>query len=81
MMSIILFLIIGGVAGWAAGQIMKGGGFGLAGNIVVGIVGSIVGGFMLDVLGFHAGGLFARLITAILGAVVLLYAVKILKKT
>jgi uncharacterized membrane protein YeaQ/YmgE (transglycosylase-associated protein family) len=81
MLSILMFLVIGGVAGWAAGQIMQGGGFGLVGNIVVGIVGAVIGGLMLDVLGFHAGGLLARLITAILGAVVLLYLVKILKRT
>jgi uncharacterized membrane protein YeaQ/YmgE (transglycosylase-associated protein family) len=80
MSSIIMFLVIGGIAGWAAGQIMRGGGFGIAGNIVVGIVGSIVGGLMLDVLGFHAGGFLARLITAVLGAVVLLYLVKLLRK-
>jgi uncharacterized membrane protein YeaQ/YmgE (transglycosylase-associated protein family) len=80
MMSILMFLLIGAVAGWAAGQIMQGGGFGVVGNIVVGIVGAVLGGLMLDVLGFHAGGFLARLITAVLGAVVLLYLVKLLRK-
>ena len=64
-MQLILFLIIGGIAGLVAGKIMRGGGFGIVVNMIVGIIGSFIGGFMLGVLGFSAGGLIAQLITAI----------------
>jgi uncharacterized membrane protein YeaQ/YmgE (transglycosylase-associated protein family) len=79
-MQIIGFLIIGALAGWIAGQIMKGGGFGLLGNIVVGIVGAVVGGFLFGLLGLSAGGLLGSLITAVVGAVVLLAVVGLIKK-
>ena len=66
--SLIMFLVIGAVAGWLAGLIMKGRGFGLLGNIVVGIIGALVGGFLFGVLGLAAGGLIGSLITAAIGA-------------
>jgi uncharacterized membrane protein YeaQ/YmgE (transglycosylase-associated protein family) len=78
--SLIMVLIIGGIAGWLAGIIMKGGGFGIVGNIVVGIIGAILGGFLFGLLGVQAGGLLGTLVMATLGAVVLLYVVKIFKK-
>jgi uncharacterized membrane protein YeaQ/YmgE (transglycosylase-associated protein family) len=78
--SLIMVLIIGGIAGWLAGIIMKGGGFGVVGNIVVGIIGAILGGFLFVLLGVEAGGLLGTLVMATLGAVVLLYVVKIFKK-
>ncbi|MHC4744383.1 MAG: GlsB/YeaQ/YmgE family stress response membrane protein [Planctomycetota bacterium] len=68
----IWFLIIGAIAGWLAGTIMKGSGFGILGNIIVGVLGAIVGGFLLELIGFSAYGLIAKLITALIGAVVLL---------
>ncbi len=80
MMSLIWFLLIGAVAGWLAGQIMKGGGFGLLGNIVVGVVGAVLGGFLFGILGLAAFGLIGRLVTATVGAVVLLYIVSVIKK-
>lgn len=79
-MNFLWFLIIGLVAGWLAGQVMKGKGFGLIGNLVVGVIGAVVGGFLLDLIGFHAYGLIGSLVTAFLGAVVLLWVVGILKK-
>ena len=81
-MSIIYFLLIGALAGWLAGQIMKGRGFGLLGNIVVGIVGAFVGGQLLSgVLGVYVGGgLVGSLIVAVLGAIVLLFIVGLIKK-
>jgi uncharacterized membrane protein YeaQ/YmgE (transglycosylase-associated protein family) len=78
LVSILVFLAIGAVAGWLSGQIMKGGGFGLLGNIIIGIVGSFVGGFLFG--RFISGGLIGTIVTATLGAVVLLAVVKILKK-
>ena len=55
-MGIIAFLIIGALAGWLAGNFMKGAGFGLLGNIVVGIVGAFIGGFVLGLVGVDFGG-------------------------
>jgi uncharacterized membrane protein YeaQ/YmgE (transglycosylase-associated protein family) len=78
--SLIIFLIIGAVAGWLAGLIMKGRGFGLLGNIVVGIIGALVGGFLFGVLGIAAGGLIGSIVTATVGAVVLLFLISLIKK-
>lgn len=78
--SLIIFLIIGAVAGWLAGLLMKGRGFGLLGNIIVGIIGAILGGFLFGVLGIVAGGLIGSIVTATVGAVVLLFLISIIKK-
>jgi uncharacterized membrane protein YeaQ/YmgE (transglycosylase-associated protein family) len=78
--SILIFLAIGAVAGWRAGILMKGGGFGLIGNIIVGILGAIVGGFLFGLLGISADGLIGSIITATAGAVLLLFIVSLLKK-
>ena len=78
--SLIIFLIIGAVAGWLAGLIMKGDGFGLLGNIVVGVIGAVVGGFLFGLLGLAAGGLIGSIVTATVGAVVLLYLVRLFKQ-
>lgn len=77
----IWFLIIGTIAGWLAGMIMKGGGFGLLVNIIVGCVGALIGGWLFGVLGISAGGsLIGSLITALIGAVVLLLIIGLIKK-
>lgn len=78
-MYLISILVIGALAGWLAGQLMRGGGFGLLGDIVVGIVGSLIGGFIFGILGIYAYGFIGRLIMATLGAVALLYLVRKLK--
>lgn len=78
--GLIIFLAIGAIAGWLAGTIMKGGGFGLIGNMVVGIVGAVVGGVVFGFLGISTGGLIGSIITATVGAVVLLAIVRIIKK-
>ncbi|MGV3002294.1 GlsB/YeaQ/YmgE family stress response membrane protein [Vibrio sp.] len=78
-MNIIMFLIIGAIAGWLAGQIMKGSGFGAIGNIVIGIVGSVIGGFTFSLLGLSSGGLIGSLVTATVGAVILLYISRLIK--
>lgn len=86
-MSLIWFLIIGAVAGWLAGKVMKGKkGYGLLGNIVVGCIGALIGGFLLRLsgislsLGIKHGDLIASLITAFLGALLLLVIINWLKK-
>jgi uncharacterized membrane protein YeaQ/YmgE (transglycosylase-associated protein family) len=79
-MNILWFAIIGIVAGWLAGQIMKGRGFGLVGNLVVGVIGAIIGGHLAGAIGLGASGLLGALAIATLGAVVLLAVVSALKK-
>ena len=80
-MNVIWFLIVGAVAGWLAGQVMKGRGFGVLGNIVIGVIGGFLGGFLFGFLGLSAGGgLVGSLITAFAGAVVLLFVVGLIKK-
>ena len=59
---------------------MKGGGFGLLGNIIVGIIGAVVGGFLFGALGIAAGGLIGSIVTATVGAVVLLFLIGLIKK-
>jgi uncharacterized membrane protein YeaQ/YmgE (transglycosylase-associated protein family) len=78
--ALLVFLAIGAVAGWLAGKVMKGGGFGLLGNMVVGVIGAVVGGMLFDLLGISANGLLGAIITATVGAIVLLYVVRLLKK-
>lgn len=80
-MSFIYFIIIGGVAGWLAGKIMKGGGFGLVMNIVLGIIGSMVGGWVFGFFGISTdGGMIGSLVTALVGAVLILYVARLIKK-
>jgi uncharacterized membrane protein YeaQ/YmgE (transglycosylase-associated protein family) len=81
-MSFIWFLLIGALAGWLAGLIMKGRGFGIIGNIIVGVIGAMLGGFIFGLLGLSAGGgLVGSLFTAFVGAVVLLFVVRLVKKS
>lgn len=80
-MNIILFLILGGVAGWLAGLIMKGRGFGILGNIFVGIIGGFLGGFLFGLIGVTSGSMLGSLLMAVVGAVVLLFIVGLLKKS
>ena len=74
-----MFLAIGAVAGWLAGTLMKGGGFGLLGNIVVGIIGAVIGGFVFGLLGITTSSLIGSLITAVVGAGILLFLVGLVK--
>jgi uncharacterized membrane protein YeaQ/YmgE (transglycosylase-associated protein family) len=78
--SLLIFFAIGAVAGWLAGVILKGGGFGLLVNLVVGILGAIVGGFAFGLLGISMGGLLGLILTATVGAVLLLFVVGLLKQ-
>lgn len=78
--GLIIYLAIGAVAGWLAGKLMKGGGFGLPGNIVVGIIGAVIGGFVFGLLGITTTGLIGSIVTATAGAVLLLFVVDVIKK-
>ena len=79
-MYIFWFLLIGLAAGWLAGQIMKGGGFGLIGDLVVGVIGALLGGFLFDLFGLHATGLLGNLVMAIVGAIVLIALLRVGKR-
>lgn len=79
-MGFILWIIIGAIAGWIAGQVMKGGGFGLLGNIGVGIVGSFIGGWLFGILGIGAGNTISSLVAAVVGAIILLYVVRLVRR-
>lgn len=78
--SLIMILVIGGIAGWIAGLIMKNRGFGILGNVVVGVIGAVVGGFVFGLLGLSASGPIGSLITATIGAVLFLYLVSFFKR-
>jgi uncharacterized membrane protein YeaQ/YmgE (transglycosylase-associated protein family) len=80
-MSLLWFLVVGLVAGWLAGVLVKGGGFGVIGDLVVGVIGAFLGGFLFSTLGASAGGgLLGSIIVATIGAVVLLYIVRLVKR-
>jgi uncharacterized membrane protein YeaQ/YmgE (transglycosylase-associated protein family) len=79
--SLFIFLVIGALAGWIAGSLMRGGGFGLLGNIAVGVVGAVLGGFVFDFVGVSAGGFVGSLITAVVGAAILLFVIGLIKRT
>ena len=79
-MDLIIFLVIGAVAGWLAGLIMKGGGYGLIGDIVVGVIGSVIGGWLFGVLGIAAGGLIGSIIAAVVGAIILIAILRLIKR-
>lgn len=78
--NLIVFLVIGILAGWLAGKIMKGSGFGLLGDLVVGVVGAFLGGWIFGLLGIAAYGLIGSLITALVGALILLYIIRLIKR-
>ena len=79
-MDFLWFILIGMAAGWLAGQVMKGGGFGLLGDLILGVIGALLGGFLFGLLGIHAGGLIGSLITATIGAIVLIALLRLLKR-
>lgn len=79
--ALIIWLLVGGVAGWLAGLLMKGGGFGLIGNIVLGIVGAFVAGLLLPAIGIViGGGIIAAIVNAFIGACVVLLIVGLIKR-
>ncbi|AWC25631.1 GlsB/YeaQ/YmgE family stress response membrane protein [Aminobacter sp. P9b] len=78
--SLLVFLIVGAVAGWLAGQLVKGYGFGLIGNIVVGIVGALIAGWLFPAIGISLGaGIIAAILHATIGAVILLVLLRLVK--
>lgn len=78
--SLLVFLIIGAIAGWLAGILMKGKGFGLLGNIIIGIIGAFIGGFLFKLFGITFGGFIGSIVVATLGAVILIYIARLIKR-
>jgi uncharacterized membrane protein YeaQ/YmgE (transglycosylase-associated protein family) len=78
--ALIIWLVVGAVAGWLAGQIVKGHGFGLVGNIVVGIVGAFLAGWLLPGLGLGLSGIVGSIIYAAIGAIILLVIIGLFKR-
>jgi uncharacterized membrane protein YeaQ/YmgE (transglycosylase-associated protein family) len=77
--SVLVIIFVGIVAGWLAGRVMQGGGFGLIGDLLVGLVGAFIGDWLLPRLGIHLGvGVVAAILNAFIGAVVLLLVLRLL---
>jgi uncharacterized membrane protein YeaQ/YmgE (transglycosylase-associated protein family) len=79
-MNILWAVIIGIVAGWIAGLIMKGRGFGIVGNLIVGVVGAVIGSLVFSVLNIEAYGTLGSLAMAVLGAVIFLWLISFFRR-
>jgi uncharacterized membrane protein YeaQ/YmgE (transglycosylase-associated protein family) len=82
LMDIIVWLIVGAIAGWLAGQVVKGGGFGLIGDIIVGVIGAVIAGWLLPLIHFPVIGpaIVSAIINAFIGAVILLLIIKLVRR-
>ena len=80
-MELLWFILIGLIAGWLAGVIMKGGGYGVIGDIIVGIVGALIGGWVFGKMGVSAGGgMLGSVIIATVGAIILIFILRLIKR-
>jgi uncharacterized membrane protein YeaQ/YmgE (transglycosylase-associated protein family) len=79
-MEFLWFILIGVAAGWLAGQILKGGGYGLVGDLIVGVIGALLGGWLFGLAGIAAVGLIGQLVVATIGAIVLILLLRLIKK-
>ena len=80
MTNLVIIILIGLAAGWLAGKVIKGSSFGLLANLVIGVSGAIIGGYIFEFLGISTPGTLGVLISAIVGSIVLLYVIQVLKK-
>ncbi|HJW96500.1 MAG TPA: GlsB/YeaQ/YmgE family stress response membrane protein [Thermoanaerobaculia bacterium] len=78
--GLIWFLLIGLIAGWLAGQVMRGGGYGVVGDMIVGVIGALIGGWLFGVLHIGIGGLLGAIITAFVGAIILIALLRIIRR-
>ncbi len=80
-MSLLWFLLVGLIAGWLAGMLVKGGGFGVVGDMVVGVLGALLGGFLFTKFGVSSGGgMIGSIIVATIGAIILIFILRIIKR-
>ena len=80
-MNLLWFLIVGLVAGWLAGTLVRGSGYGAVGDLIVGVIGAFVGGLVFSAGGVAGGGLTGSILVATIGAIVLIFAVRMVKPT
>jgi uncharacterized membrane protein YeaQ/YmgE (transglycosylase-associated protein family) len=80
MFYLLWVIVIGILAGWIAGKLMRGKGFGLLGDLIVGVIGSLLGSFIFGLVGLGAYGLIGRLIVAVVGAIILLWLIRLIKR-
>ena len=79
--TLIVWIVIGGIAGWIASKVVTGGGMGLVGNVVLGIIGAVVAGWLLPMIGIGlGGGIFGAIITAAIGAIIVLLVISLVKR-
>ena len=78
--SLLMLLLIGAIAGWFAGTLVKGYGFGLIGNIVIGVIGAFIGAWLMPHLGFGLAGLVGQIVSATIGAIVLLLLIGLVRR-
>jgi|SRR5580765_298654 uncharacterized membrane protein YeaQ/YmgE (transglycosylase-associated protein family) len=80
-MGFLAWILVGGIAGWLAGQVMKGGGYGILIDIILGMLGGVVGGWIFGLLGiWPGGGMIGSIIVAFVGAVILIWITRLVKK-
>lgn len=80
MEGLLLLIFIGLVAGWLAGVLVKGGGFGILGDIVVGVLGAVIGGYLFGVVGIGGSGLLGQILVATVGAVLLIFVLRLIRR-
>lgn len=80
-MGFLWFLLVGLIAGWLAGMLVKGGGFGVIGDMIVGVLGALIGGFLFTQLGVSSGGgMIGSIIVATIGAIILIFILRLIKR-
>ena len=80
MEGLLLLIFIGLVAGWLAGVLVKGGGFGILGDIVVGVLGAVIGGYLFGVVGIGGSGLLGQILVATVGAILLIFVLRLIRR-
>ena len=80
MLNLLYYVVIGLIAGWLAGRILKERSMGLVGNLVVGVIGAVLGAYIFEFFGITSGGIIGTLVSAVIGAVILLYVIQTLRK-
>jgi len=80
MEGLLLLIFIGLVAGWLAGVLVKGGGFGVLGDIVVGVLGAVIGGYLFGVMGIGGSGLLGEILVATVGAILLIFVLRLIRR-
>ena len=80
MFGLLWWIVVGLIAGWLAGKVMRGGGFGVGLDIVIGVVGAMIGGWVFGLLGIYSGGMIGSVVIAFVGACILLWLARVIKR-